>query len=216
MNSDLDRIRPALRQLQNSKSKPRASGIESHGFRLNPPLTEREVQQFECSHNVLLPADYRFFLLQVGNGGAGPYHGLFKLGEMDEGRGHVRWREDEGLIGTLSAPFPHVEPWNDLNGMPDEDGDDADWSAFDARYWSAENVNGAIPICHRGCALRQWLVLTGPETGSIWCDDRADYKGFYPLQQHDRKRVTFLDWYRTWLDDALRQLQESDRIDPQP
>ncbi|HEY9871172.1 MAG TPA: hypothetical protein V6D08_18555 [Candidatus Obscuribacterales bacterium] len=211
MDQDLERVRSALMQLQQSPHRLRVFGSESHGFRLNPPLTGREVQQFEYAHDVVLPVDYRAFLIQVANGGAGPYHGLFKLGEMDDSHGHARWRENEGLIGTLSKPFPHSEPWNDLNGLPDEDGDETAWKAFDARYRSAENVNGAIPICHRGCALRQWLVVTGPEAGHVWCDDRADYKGLYPLLQHDQKRVTFLSWYRTWLDDVLRQLQAADR-----
>jgi hypothetical protein len=64
---------------------------------------------------------------------------------------------------------------------------------------------GAIPICHLGCALRQWLVITGPEAGNVWCDDRADRGGLYPLQQGRLKRVSFLKWYRSWLNGALRK-----------
>jgi hypothetical protein len=63
-------------------------------------------------------------------------------------------------------------------------------------------VNGAIPVCHIGCALRRWLVVTGPERGHIWCDDRADQRGLYPLRLHGADRVTFIDWYLDWLRDA--------------
>ncbi len=67
-------------------------------------------------------------------------------------------------------------------------------------------MNGAIPICHLGCALRQWLVVTGPEAGNIWCDYRADRRGIYPLSAPGKERVTFYQWYRDWLDDVLKAL----------
>tara|TARA_Y100001934_G_scaffold243249_1_gene299685 strand:+ start:1119 stop:1328 length:210 start_codon:yes stop_codon:yes gene_type:complete len=64
-------------------------------------------------------------------------------------------------------------------------------------------LDGAIPICHLGCAQRQWLIVSGPERGNIWCDDRADNEGLSPLKKPQKKRITFFEWYREWLDDAL-------------
>jgi len=75
--------------------------------------------------------------------------------------------------------------------------------AFEERYYSA--VDGAIPICHLGCALRHWLVVCGPEAGHVWEDSRADDEGFSPLKKPGHDRVTFYLWYRTWLDEALQQ-----------
>ena len=63
-------------------------------------------------------------------------------------------------------------------------------------------MRGAIPICHRGCALRQWLVVQGPLKGTIWDDDRVDRKGIRPLLDEHGRRVTFAAWYLSWLEQA--------------
>ncbi len=185
-------------------------GENGHDYELNPTLCEQELTECEAVHGILLPADYRQFLLRVGNGGAGPYYGLFPFGEMDDGFELGPWGD---FIGQLSAQFPHSDAWNDLTGKPDNsepmDSDKYDelLDDFEKRYFHTSQVNGAIPICHLGCALRQWLVITGREAGNVWCDDRADYKGLYPLKSHNRRRTTFFEWYRDWLDEVLAKVQ---------
>jgi hypothetical protein len=185
-------------------------GEESHSYQTHATLTEDEVSEFESQHGVRLPADYRQFLLRVGNGGAGPDHGLFRLGEMDDGFDFGPWGD---FVGELSTPFPHTSAWNDVADKPEYQGagDDERFDplieAFDKRYYDSRQVSGAIPICHLGCARRQWLVVTGPEAGNVWCDNRADYKGLYPLQADGHERVSFFQWYRRWLDEALSKLQ---------
>jgi hypothetical protein len=101
---------------------------------------------------------------------------------MDDGHRYIRWKENNGFIGGLAAPFPHTKRWNDLTGKPafdearelDEEYEDAYWEKMnewqESHYWNSRHVNGAIPICHLGCASRQWLVITGPEAGHVWCD----------------------------------------------
>jgi hypothetical protein len=219
METDLAAIRDGLRQLRASTAHLKVFGSQAHGFRTYPALSEEVVREFEARHHITLPLEYREFLIHVGNGGAGPAYGLFKLGEMDDGFEHKAWKERDGFIGMLSLPFPHTGPWNDVSDEPvyDESREEDlgweeeyerlmdDWE--DRVYWNTANVNGAIPICHLGCAQRQWLVVTGPEAGNVWDDYRADHGGLKPVQQAGRQRVTFLQWYRSWLDDALRQLQ---------
>lgn len=208
-------IRSALASLRESSRQVAVFGSDLHGFQLNPTLTEEAVCAFERTHGILLPAEYRGFLLHVGNGGAGPAYGLFKLGEMDDGHEHKEWWEGNGFVGVLSSPFPHSEPWNDLSGQPDDPERDLaedpeyeeEYNQWEECYWNPENVNGAIPICHLGCAYRLWLVITGSEAGNIWCDDRADQGGLWPLDQAGRHRVSFLQWYLAWLEDALAQLR---------
>ena len=184
-------------------------GSSEHRFTLNPPVSEATVREFETKHAIQLPQDYRRFLLEVGNGGAGPYYGLFKLGEADSGFGHSSWTEGDGFVGDLSEPFPHTEAWNDLNGKPDDESENEEiyeeqLTSFEERYFASANINGAIPICHLGCALRQWLIVTGPEAGNVWGDDRADWEGLSPLIGKTGDRVTFYQWYRNWLDEALQ------------
>ncbi len=217
MESDFTAIRAALQRLQRAAVPPKVFGSESHGFQTHPPLSEQDVAAFEARHGINLPADYRGFLIHVGNGGAGPAYGLFKLGEMDNGHEHERWTENDGFVGALSLPFPHTGPWNDLSEKPAYDEsreEDPVWEDDFYRqledwekrvYWNPAMVNGAIPICHLGCALRQWLVVTGPEAGNVWDDDRVDEGGLKPARQEGRERVTFMQWYGAWLDDALGQ-----------
>ena len=65
-------------------------------------------------------------------------------------------------------------------------------------------MNGAIPICHLGCAYRQWLVINGEQRGYVWCDERVDDKGVYPLRDEGGMQTTFADWYMTWLHKSLK------------
>lgn len=184
-------------------------GATAHNFECHPPLAEPVLAQFEAQHGIHLPPDYRLFLARVGNGGAGPAYGVFRLGEMDDGFGYMPWHESDFMVGRLAKPFPYAQSWNDLTGMPPDEGMDDEerdrqYDAFERVYF--QPLDGAFPICHRGCALRDWLVVSGPEAGNIWCDDRADYHGLYPFTLPGLQRVTFLQWYRHWLEGVLQEI----------
>jgi len=60
-------------------------------------------------------------------------------------------------------------------------------------------MNGSFPICHAGCALRYWLVVTGEERGHVWFDGRADCSGLAPVLLENGHRATFGGWYGEWL-----------------
>ena len=207
-------IRNAIQLLRESGASDLVFGAMKHKFVTNPCLSEREVSDFEKEHGISLPTDYRAFLMEVGNGGAGPAYGLFKLGEMDDGFDEGPWG---GVIGVLAKPFPHTSGWNDASGMPifddawentaREEQYEREYGTWENTYWGTENINGAIPICHLGCAVRQWLVITGPEKGNVWNDYRTDHEGLQPLQTGGRDRVTFIDWYLAWLDEALKTVR---------
>lgn len=79
-------------------------GTASHHYQLNPCLTDQQVELFEPEHQVSLPPEYRSFLLQGGNGGAGPDFGIPPL----EGTCDNQWVQ----IGPLSNPFPLFETAN--------------------------------------------------------------------------------------------------------
>jgi len=210
------RIQLALQQLRSVSSTAPIFGAESHNFVLRPTLVEAEVANFERQHKISLPSDYRKFLTAVGNGGAGPYGGVFPLGHMDDGFDLKQWHENDGFVGVLSEPFLLTSDWNDLTGRPADDllqSDEAEYwrqlDEFNERYWHGSLMhgslmNGAVPICHEGCALRIWLVVTGERAGCIWHDGRADYMGLTPLQTSNGIPATFFLWYTEWLDNALR------------
>ena len=206
-----------LGELDRRDRHRRLFGAGVHQYRLNPPLDASVVGAFEARHGVSLPDDYRTFLTEIGDGGAGPSYGLFPFGQQDDGFGSCAW-EIGGLVGDFSQPFPHVTAWNISEsfwqgepdpppGTPPEE-EDRLWEAWDKvleeRYWDPALMNGAIPICHLGCALRQWLVIHGPQRGFVWNDFRADYRGLSPVLGGSGEAVTFAAWYRTWLDDSMR------------
>lgn len=203
--TDLQRVREAGIQV---------FGSDSHRFEMNPVLSENEIQRFEAKHGISLPTDFRMFLLHVGRGGAGPAYGLFNLGEIDDGWGFSKWENRNSMVGSLRSPFPYKKAWNDLSGRPDSalaESDEDEYyrlqEAFERRYY--QPVDGAIPICHLGCALRQWLVVSGDEFGNVWNDNTADYDGFEPEKHGKDIRIGFFRWYRRWLDDAVAILNRS-------
>lgn len=61
-------------------------GADSHKYRLNPPALEKTIATFETHFGVSLPEGYRNFLLWIGNGGAGPFYGLYSLGTTEPGQ----------------------------------------------------------------------------------------------------------------------------------
>src|SRR5918996_2512608 len=67
---DTATIRDDLQRLKTAAAE--IFGSNGHHFTLNAPLVETEVLAFERQHAIRLPVDYRRFLIEVGNGGAGP------------------------------------------------------------------------------------------------------------------------------------------------
>lgn len=213
MSATIQTIYTDLQRCRSGNPQPKIFGSDSHGFLLNTSVKRSVITKIESRYKISLPDDYREFLIQIGNGGAGPYYGVFKLGEMDDSFDDRPWKENDGFIGVLSEPFPHTKAWNDLPPYPeeqdDEDAYEAELEAFDEIYWNSKQVNGAIPICHQGCAYRNWLVVTGVEAGNVWEDLRVDQKGLLPVKAKSKRRVTFLEWYNQWLQGAVALLPQS-------
>jgi hypothetical protein len=208
---DHSRIIEELVRLQNARVQ--VFGADGHDFHVNPPLSEDDVAEFERMHRVTLPSDYRQFMTLVGNGGAGPFYGIFPLGKTDNNFGLRVWEEDDCLVGVLSNTFPFDEEWNDISSKPPDELADHDESeywrqidAFEKVYWGNSLVNGAIPICHEGCALRIWLVVTGTQAGYLWEDRRSEFEGLKPLRSADGTSATFASWYHEWLNACLAKM----------
>jgi len=207
-------VQAALSRLREIRAK--AFGSEAHGFQMNPVLPESEAAAFERDHKIVLPFDYRQFMTKIGNGGAGPFYGIFPLGFMDDNFEQRPWKENGEFVGTLSMPFRFQEEWNDLSGCPEAEllkrnvkEYDRQIEQFDERYWSPELVNGAFPVSHEGCALRIWLVVTGEQAGRLWEDKRSECAGLRPVRLSDGSAATFSEWYKEWLDNCFAAAGQS-------
>lgn len=182
--------------------------VVGHRYQLGPRLGESDLAAVERRHSMALPEDYRAFLLQVGDGGAGPYYGLYPLA-----RGIERAVED-----ALARPFPFTTPY-----VRPESAGEAAVESFLKDVNRAEHVQGALPLADFGCGIDALLVVTGAARGTLWLDDRHSDNGVWPLALVDGKvdclhafdvayeggdpgalqRCDFVTWYNDWLDERI-------------
>ncbi|MDJ0644260.1 MAG: hypothetical protein QNJ15_15710 [Erythrobacter sp.] len=168
-----------------------------HRYRMEEPLPEEAAATFERLSGVQLPADYRQFLTQIGNGGAGPYYGIYPFCEEEEGP-----LPDE-ILRDVAKPFALQSTWN--GNPPGEAGSRTHFEPDDA-YYSFSVMAGALPIATQGCALDYWMVVSGPQAGQIWFDKRTDAEGIEPVLDAEGQIMTFGPWYEAWLDSAYARL----------
>ena len=97
INESLERIRTDLGKLRPLDFRYSIFGAKSHLYNLNPILSKEALDEFEKTHKITLPEDYREYLTKVANGGAGPAYGVHTLAEsLDNG-----WMP----LGDLDKPF---------------------------------------------------------------------------------------------------------------
>ena len=167
----------------------RVFGATYHKYCLGSTLSESELQAFEQNFQVTLPAEYRSFLRDVGNGGIhrssapyiainagpGPRYGLLPL-------------EEAALECDISQPFPL---------LPSSDGQ----PVHETGNWGdAEPYPGVLQISYGGCAYFSFLVVKGPAYGTVW-DAEVSLGDFYPTN------LSFDEWYRHWIDTLPNILQ---------
>lgn len=225
MPLDVSKIVEGVRMLREADRNLAVFGANGHQHKLRPRLDEAKVVEFERRYSLRLPDEYRQFLTQVGNGGAGPYYGIHGLDELYETK--------EDYWNDLSKPFPYRHQWA---GPPDllkaineaEDGScdqDRRGELID-EYWRLASRDGSINICEFGCNLRFLLIVNGPELGRIWFDATPDLAGYSPVALNHsapveryakwciidkdtaaETRVGFAEWYDCWLDWACRYVK---------
>jgi HEAT repeat protein len=176
--SAINRILSKLEQVREHRLT--CFGSEYHEFQLNPPLSEKEIQIFECQQSIRLPEDYRLFLQHVGNGGAGPYYGLLPLEQWDSAANS----DSQDFLQRPSALRPDMP-----KGIPWE-------QALNCSY--EELFQGTLALVHQGCAYYALLVVTGVYRSRVVYVDLDCCQTPYFVHHPD-----FLSWYERWLDELL-------------
>lgn len=109
MNSQIERIKTKIGQLREMDKNYQIFGSHIHQYKLNPVLTLTQISEFEKRFQVNLPEEYKLFLSQVGNGGAGPFYGVNTLED-----GRISYFDNSENAShsyfDLSKPFPHTKP----------------------------------------------------------------------------------------------------------
>lgn len=210
MNEQLARIKIKMEQLKKLDGNHSLFGSCKHKYQLNPPISLKKVRQFELTHHVKLPNEYVAFLIDIGNGGFGPFYGLEPLENslFDD----LDYKRPDSLLNP-TKPFLHTEPWNlDFKPTIEEEENKEEYEKqlldFEEKYFDKEQMNGVIAICNYGCAVSLNLVVNGKEYGKVWTDDRGSDNGIYPSYELGNKdKITFLNWYELWLDNSLNEIR---------
>jgi hypothetical protein len=185
------------------KGRFKLFGSSTHHYHLNPCLPEETLSDFEKKHRIHLPDEYRRFLKQVGNGGCGPAYGFLPL---------LEWNTELEATDAdfLATPFQHTDKWNKETPKDvSEDYYESDeFYNNQDEYYDSKHISGSMRISHYGCAIYYLLVVSGPEAGKIWIDDRASDGGIFPaVSQSGTQRISFLEWYDEWLTESIEQMK---------
>jgi hypothetical protein len=109
MQDRISTIKQKLKELKRKDPGFRVFGASSHRYVNKGRLYEHEVRSFENRFNIQLPPEYREFILQIENGGAGPYYGLESL--EDGLFQDLDYRSKTDLTNP-GLEFPLTEAWN--------------------------------------------------------------------------------------------------------
>ncbi len=159
-------------------------GAKSHQYKLNPVIAMKDVHDYECKYNIQLPEEYVFFLTQVGNGGAGPYYGLFPLEQTIKHIPKLDCLSNEPLINTHLTK----EEWNLMIHKSQK----ADDNKSDKIIWKI--CSGFIVLGTQGCTYDHILLLSGPDQGKVFNIDwnlEPDYPPCFT-------GMAFLEWYENF------------------
>ena len=180
MDAQLARIRRKLPEAKARDKRLAVFGARKHRYELRPPVDRDDVAAWEVAAGVELPEGYKAFLTRIGNGGAGPFYGLFSLGE---------W-EDAGSPTGKPSFWPGISQaeWDAVAADFDETGTDEAWD----RLWQ-----GCIYLGHQGCGQYHLLIIDGEHRGRVV---NIDEEGVMPVFAFE---TSFLDWYERWLDEVI-------------
>lgn len=160
-----------LEKAKKVDSEYKVFGSDKHKYRLNPPVSLDEVLTLEVDFNIKLPDNYVYFLTEIGNGGAGPYYGLYSLEEL---RQRQYCRQQDNKLNPVIDISLSKKMWNELMEQRDTADDDV-YDEIDQRI-----NTGVFSIGTQGCTYDNLLMFRGSETGKIVYID-WNLESEYPL-----------------------------------
>ncbi|CAM1347304.1 SMI1/KNR4 family protein [Tenacibaculum halocynthiae] len=201
--NQIERIKVKLRLAKNTDSFFEVFGASSHKYTLNSPLDVQEINDFEKTYKITLPDTYKTFLSKIGNGGieyknsvvgnsgAGPDYGIFKLGHLHHFivEPSLKYLEKEPFFNESTTQ----EEWDKIYDEMDDNISDEDYDKEVAKAYS-----GILNIGFSGCSGYLGIILNGKNKERVvHTYDEIEYC------PHFSEEINFLDWYENWLDDII-------------
>jgi len=186
------RIKNKLFKAKKADKKLEVFGAKTHKYDLNPPITEFEAEEFERKFSIELPECYKAFITQTGNGGAGPYYGIYPLGKnVDD----LINDNTETYLKNDCVIYPKMTDgyWKSLT----KNIDDYDISDEDYEKETGRIFGGILPIGSQGCTYIHGIVLNGKYKGRVVNLDTDGQKPKFAFEKN------FSDWYERWLDEVI-------------
>jgi uncharacterized protein (TIGR02996 family) len=172
-------IRRRVELLSELDPKREIFASSRHQYALPDPMPEADVAALEAKHGFTVPAQYRTYLTQLANGGAGPDYGI--------------WPFSAGPELAAAFPAPASEKAMEAAGEELESPQGAIVVAevgCGAFFWLAISGPAAGTV---------WLQTEYSTWFPLLADGRVAYSETVP-------KLHFLDWLVRWLDSTLSQL----------
>ena len=190
--NQVGRIKIKLEKAKHKDKDFSVFGSSSHKYKVNDTITKEKLKEWERVNQVLLPEDFFRFLTEVGNGGAGPYYGVY---EIDK----ILTYTSKNALAAKCVLYPKMpkEEWNRLTEPLT-----SDENISDDEYDSARDkvFGGMLCFGTQGCEYDMYIVLTGEYKGRVvytW-DFYPDGHPFFFVYENN-----FLDWYERWLNEII-------------
>ena len=185
-------IESRIKKLKNKISKLKYSDVLFKIFfsskpKYNPTkISEDDIMKFENKHEILLPYQFRLFLLEIGYG-AGPYNGIFSLDKMVNEL--AEWKNILNCKSYIRNDFELTNA-DALELIENKRANENLYS-----YKQLSSLNGLLPIATEGCTYFFFIVLNGEQKGKIWS---INIDGFNSLPAGVTQEYDFLSWYEKW------------------
>lgn len=184
-------IRDLVEKAGNADFKREVFGAESHQYRLNPVLPIGIIKEYEVIYHVKFPEEYVFFLTKVGNGGAGPYYGLYPLEKLEMYNEYAKVSGNNAWIDAALTKDDWAYRMNLL--------DEADDETYERLM--EEACGGFHVIGTQGCTYDNLLMNSGSEKGKIAYFDW----NLEPENVPYLTGLTFLEWYEKYFLEILEK-----------
>ncbi|NQF15709.1 SMI1/KNR4 family protein [Brevibacillus sp. HB1.3] len=177
---------------------------------LNERLTLEQIEQFESSAHIVLPQDYKDFLLYIGNGGKHAKQFPLSLS-------HAKGCLEESLRKTvgleyMSLPFSLDKCNRCFDDDLDETEDDTitdDDVGYDQMI--TEALHGTITVHNDGCGYFIVMIVSGELAGKLYYIDTCNGQGTRFVS--DSFAAYYLKWLNQQMTRRLAYLEQNDKFE---